>query len=105
MSKYALTALIGLSIGMAFMLIRNAWPEPEPPQIIYALYQFAWSDSAITARTSECGETDAGNFYFKAIDPPEGWAFISLNNLRFGLCLDEEVPESPLGVPSGPMAF
>ena len=98
MSKYIITAIIGLSIGMAFMLLRNAWPEPAAPQVLYAYYWPIWSNNAVTARTAIC-ENDGGVYRFYAIDEPTGWAFFSLDNLRYGFCLDEEVGEAPLDLP------
>ena len=96
---YSIIALVGLSIGMAFSLVRSHWPEPAEPKVIHAVYMFVWSDYAVTARTSDCGQKDSV-FYCNAIDHPPGWAFFSMQNLRYGLCLDREMPESPLEIPS-----
>jgi len=96
-TRYFITALIALVVS--FSIIGGAYllrGQPEPPaKIYYALYQFAWGDHAVTARSSICFERN-GVFIFYAIDSPVGWAHFSLNNLKFGLCLEEPVPEMPL---------
>ena len=96
---YGIVALVGLSIGMALMLVRSYWPEPDPPTVLYAYYWPIWSNNAVTARTAIC-ENDGVVYRFYAIDAPTGWAFFSLSNLRYGFCLDKEVPESPLDLPN-----
>ena len=97
--RYLSTALIALVIGFAFLLGQYwfyAPPyTPPAPKITYAVYQFVWGDYAVTARTSECGITD-GVYYFNAIDDPIGYAYFSIQNLRYGLCLETEMPESPM---------
>jgi len=103
--RYGVTTLIALVIGLGFVWYTTPEPPEPPPKIYYALYQFVWSEHAVTARTSSCGETLAGNYYFWAIDPPKGFALFDTANLRFGLCLDDAVPESPMGVPHSPMNF
>jgi len=94
--RYVTTALIALVVGFAFLLGQYWYYAPTPePKITYALYQFAWGDHAVTARTNVCFERN-GTFIFYAIDSPVGWAHFSMHNLKFALCLEEPVPEMPL---------
>ena len=101
--------LIAMILALALGIVAtHYYPIAKQPakqlKLIHAVYWPAWSNRAVTARTYICGERN-GVFYFKAIDHPVGWAFFSLNNLRYGLCLDEEVPNSPLEIESSPLVM
>jgi len=94
--RYVATALIASLVGFAFLLGQYwFYAPPTPPKITYAVYMFVWGDYATTVRTSECGITN-GVYYFNAIDTPTGYAYFAIQNLRYGLCLDDEMPESPM---------
>jgi len=106
--RYIATAVIALLLGFSFLGFQYWWylpgylPDPPAP-VIHALYWPVWTDHPITVRASECGIED-GIFYFKALDHPTGWAYLSLHRqIYYGLCLDDEVPDSVLG--DGPMRF
>jgi hypothetical protein len=96
--RYVIVALIALAIGFGFLAFQYYWwvpPAPVATTEVYALYQFAWEEHVVSARTSACFMQD-GVYVFYALDHPTGWAFFSLKNLKFGLCLNEPVAESPL---------
>jgi len=107
--KYIATSVIALTIGFSFLGFQYWWYLPgylpdTPKPIVYAWYWPKGIDFAITTRTSECGIVD-GVYYFKDLEHPTGWTFISLQNLHYGRCLDNEVPADPIEIPSDSMRF
>jgi len=93
MIRYLITAAIALVIGFMFLGFQYWWYAPViTPEPIYVLYKFVWGDVPVTLRASACGQQD-GVFHFYSLETPGGWAFISMNNLIYGLCLTEPVPE------------
>jgi len=95
--RYVFTALIALAIGFGFLGFQYWWYKPAPKiKVVYAVYMFIGGEYATTVRASFCSSTSGGVFHFHALDQPRGWAYFSLNNLAYGLCLDEELPDPPM---------
>jgi len=101
--KYLPTIIIALTLGFSFLGFQYWWYLPTPPEpVIYAFYWPKDIDYAITARASECGLVD-GVYAFKSLDHPTGWSFISMQELYYGRCLDNEVTSHSTATPDSTM--